>query len=107
MDWGDASIGHPFASLYVTYRFLEKPEYGGLAPGDPWLDRLRDAYLEPWGGPARIPAFERALRVAAFGHAIAWLRHRDPMPAADKVDFDIEYAVVLRRAIARIPEPGS
>src|SRR5262249_7530088 len=47
IDWGDASISHPFASLVVTYRFLE--EFNKLPPGDPWFARLRDAYLEPWG----------------------------------------------------------
>jgi hypothetical protein len=107
MDWGDASIGHPFFSLYVTFRFLEMEEYGNLAPGNPWLARIRDAYLKPWGGAALVPAFERALRLAAFAHVIAWLRHRDPMSPAAQADFDVEYAVVLRRALKRIPEPGS
>lgn len=106
MDWGDTSIGHPFASLYVTFRFLEMPEHGNLAPGDPWFARIRDAYLEPWGGPVLIPAFERALRIAAFAHVIAWLRHRDPLGPEARAAFDVEYAVVLRRALARIPEPG-
>jgi hypothetical protein len=104
MDWGDTSIGHPFASLYVTFRFLEMEDYGNLVPGDPWFARLRDAYLEPWGGAALVPAFDRALRLAAFAHVIAWLRHRDPMGPAARADFDVEYAVVLRRAIGRIPE---
>jgi hypothetical protein len=106
MDWGDASIGHPFFSPYVTFRFLEMPEYGNLAPGDPRFARIRDAYLEPWGGAALVPAFERAIRLAAFAHAIAWLRHRDPMGPEARADFDVDYAVVLRRAIARISEPG-
>lgn len=47
LDWGDSSIAHPFASLVVTFRILE--ERAGLAAGDPWYKRLRDAYLEPWG----------------------------------------------------------
>ena len=47
LDWGDSSISHPFASLVVTFRFLE--EFNKLPPGDPWFPRLRDAYLEPWG----------------------------------------------------------
>src|SRR5205823_5871632 len=47
LDWGDSSISHPFASLVVTFRFLE--ELNGLRPGDGWFARLRDAYLEPWG----------------------------------------------------------
>src|SRR5206468_12290114 len=40
LDWGDASISHPFASLVVTFRFLE--ERNGLPPGDLWFARLRD-----------------------------------------------------------------
>jgi hypothetical protein len=103
MDWGDASIGHPFASLVVTFRFLEI--INGLAPGDPWFARLRDAYLEPWG-TGLVPAFERAYRIAMFAHPIAWIRHRDPMTGEAKADFDKEFCVVLRRAIARIPEPA-
>jgi Phosphotransferase enzyme family len=47
LDWGDASISHPFVSLVVTFRFLR--ETNGLSPTDPWFARLRDAYLEPWG----------------------------------------------------------
>lgn len=102
MDWGDASIGHPFASLVVTFRFLE---LHGLDPGDPWFARLRDAYLEPWG-PGMVGAFDRAMRVGRFAHAIAWIRHRDPLDAAAKAEFDHEYAVVLGRALAVVPEPG-
>ena len=104
MDWGDASIGHPFFSLYVTFRFLEMPEYGGLAAGDPWFARIRNAYLAPWGGTALVPAFERALRIAAFAHAIAWLRHRDPLSPEARAGFDEEYAVVLRRALAVVDD---
>lgn len=103
LDWGDSSIGHPFASLVVTFRFLEL--HNGLAPGDPWFARLRDAYLEPWGTNLTA-AFQRAMRLGTFAHAIAWLRHRDPLTGAEKVAFDVEYAVVLRRAVALISEPA-
>jgi hypothetical protein len=99
MDWGDASIGHPFASLVVTFRFLELEN--GLVPGDPWFARLRDVYLEPWGS-GLVPAFDRAYRVAMFAHPIAWIRHRDPLSGETKASFDQEYAVVLRRALARV-----
>jgi hypothetical protein len=102
-DWGDASVGHPFASLVVTFRFLEREN--GLAPGDPWFNRLRDAYLEPWGS-GLVGAFERAMRIARFAHAIAWIRHRDPLTPEARAAFDVEYAVVLRRALAVVPEPG-
>jgi hypothetical protein len=33
LDWGDTSISHPFASLVVTFRFLE--ERNRLPPDDP------------------------------------------------------------------------
>ncbi|HEY1330527.1 MAG TPA: phosphotransferase [Actinomycetota bacterium] len=100
MDWGDACIGHPFASLVETFRFLE--ELNGLPPNDPWFARLRDAYLEPWG-PGLAETFDLAERVGRFAHAIAWLRQRDHLPPADQPGFDEGYRIVLRRAIARIP----
>jgi Phosphotransferase enzyme family len=98
LDWGDASVSHPFASLVVTFRFLE--ERNRLARGDPWFARLRDAYLEPWGGgPAGV--FALALRVGAFAHTFGWARQRDYLPPAARPEFDRAFAVVLRRAVAR------
>lgn len=97
IDWGDASISHPFASLVVTFRFL-----GGinkLPPGDPWFARLRDAYLEPWGR-GLAGAFALALRVGAFAHAFAWARQRDALPEEAGAEFDREFQAVLRRAVA-------
>jgi hypothetical protein len=99
LDWGDASIGHPFASLVVTFRFLER--HNGLAPDDAWFARLRDAYLEPWGSNL-AGVFERAMRVGRFAHVIAWLRHRDPLTPEQRAGFDEEYAVILRRALDRV-----
>jgi len=96
LDWGDASISHPFASLVVTFRFLE--ETNKLAAGDPWFTRLRDAYLEPWGKGLE-GVFELALEVGAFAHAIAWTRQRDHLPEEARPNFDEVFAVVLRRAI--------
>src|SRR4029453_16898126 len=69
LDWGAASISHPFASLVVTFRFLE--ERNQLPPADPWFGRLRDAYLEPWGN-GRAGVFALAIRVGAVAPAIAW-----------------------------------
>jgi hypothetical protein len=98
LDWGDASISHPFASLVVTFRFLE--ERNQLPPADPWFGRLRDAYLEPWGG-GLAGTFALAIRVGAFAHAIAWARQRDYLPQAARPEFDRWFQVVLRRAVAR------
>jgi aminoglycoside phosphotransferase (APT) family kinase protein len=98
LDWGDASIAHPFASLVVTFRFLE--ERTKLPPGDPWFTRLRDAYLEPWGRNLG-DAFALAVRVGSFARAIAYLRQRDALPQEQRPVFDTDFTVVLRRAIAQ------
>ena len=66
LDWGDACISCPFASLLVTMRGTEAP----LAR------RFRDAYLEPWSVHAPLPslreAFQRAQWVAYVGRALDW-----------------------------------
>jgi hypothetical protein len=99
LDWGDSSISHPFASLVVTFRFLE--ENNRLPPTDPWFARLRDAYLEPWGNDL-ADAFALAVRIGAFAHTIAWARQRDAMAEEARAEFDKWFSVVLRRAIARM-----
>src|SRR5262249_41520366 len=98
LDWGDSSISHPFASLVVTFRFLE--EVNKLPPGDQWFSRLRDAYLEPWGR-GLTGAFALAILTGAFAHTFAWRRQRDHLPAEARAEFDRAFNVVLRRAIAR------
>jgi hypothetical protein len=94
LDWGDSSISHPFASLIVTFRFLE--EINGLAPDDPWFARLSAAYLEPWGR-GHEETLVLALRVGALAHCFAWARQRDHLPAEARTEFDVEFANVLRR----------
>jgi hypothetical protein len=102
LDWGDSSISHPFASLVCTFRFLE--ERNGLAPGDPWFARLRDAYLEPWGADL-TDTYALAMRVGAVAHAIAEVRQRAALTGRERDDFDTDFATRLRRALA-IAVPG-
>jgi hypothetical protein len=98
LDWGDACIGHPFASLVATFRFLE--DVNGLRRGDPWFARLRDAYLEPWG-PGLTSTFEAAFRVGAVAHAIGWLRQRDAMAPGVRGAFNEVYAALWRWVLDR------
>lgn len=104
LDWGDASIAHPFASLVVTFRFLE--ERANLAAGDPWFRRLRDAYLEPWG-PGLGDAFALAVRVGSFARAIAYMRQRLALRAEERRHFDTDFSTVLRRALAQTVAPDN
>jgi hypothetical protein len=98
LDWGDACVSHPFASLVATFRFLE--ERNGLASDDPWFARLRDAYLEPWGA-GLADAFVLATKVGAFAYALAAIRQREALPTSDRAVFDVDLTVRLRRALAR------
>ena len=99
LDWGDASIGHPFFSLVVTFAFLR--DANGLAADDPWFERLRDAYLEPWGR-GLVPAFELAQRLGAVSRAIGWGRHWTSMGPGAFPGFDEQLPGVLRTAIAAL-----
>jgi hypothetical protein len=100
LDWGDSSVSHPFASLVVTFRFLE--ERNRLAPDDRWFGWLRDAYLEPWGS-GLTETFALAMHVGTFAHAIASVRQRVELTGRARDQFDEDFAVRLRRALARRP----
>ena len=63
-DWGDACATHPFSSLAVPYAFVVA-RLPGPEPRAATL-RLRDTYLEAWGGPAE--------QREAFGLAV-WVAH--------------------------------
>jgi hypothetical protein len=78
-DWGDASVAHPFGTLLVTLRSVAY--VSGLDAGDPALDRLRDAYLEPWtdrGDPSTLLRLaEVAAGVTMVSRALSWRRALD------------------------------
>lgn len=99
LDWGDASVSHPFFTVAVTFHWLR--EINGLAADDPWFDRLRDAYLEPWG-PGLVPAFDLARRLGKVARALAWLRHHDAMGPGAFPAFDEQLPDVLREAFAAL-----
>ena len=103
LDWGDTCVADPFATLVVTFKWLE--ELNGLAPDDPWFGRLRDAYLEPWGGGLRN-TFDLAMRVGLVAQAIGWQRQRAPMPPDYRETFDPHFAELLRRVLSRVVNPA-
>jgi hypothetical protein len=46
LDWGDACVSHPFFTLTVTLRVIEIRH--GLPAESGEIERIRDAYLEPF-----------------------------------------------------------
>jgi hypothetical protein len=74
VDWGDACISHPFHTMVVTLRSVAHRL--DLEPGAPLLERLRDAYLEPFGRPAELEdAFAVAYRIGTLARALAWYEY--------------------------------
>jgi Phosphotransferase enzyme family len=78
-DWGDSCVSHPFHSLTVVLRAIAWML--DLAPGGVELQRLRDAYLEPFGRGPEIG--ELAYGTGTIARALAW--HR--MVAAREPEF--------------------
>jgi hypothetical protein len=107
-DWGDACVSHPFHSLTVTLRATAAKL--DLEPGGAELQRLRDAYLEPFGDVRE--AADLAYRTGTVARALAWDRfvrggfgHQEP-------DDDLATAYGLKLFLANDPlgswrEPGS
>lgn len=82
-DWGDSSVSHPFGTLLVTLRVAaSKAE---VKAGDPLLERLRSAYLEPWTGEHSRADLQRwayqAMRVTKVCRALSYER---ALAAADE-----------------------
>ena len=71
-DWGDSCVSHPFHSLTVILRMIAWQR--DLEPGGRELQRLRDAYLEPFG--QLQAAAELAYRTGTIARSLAWHRER-------------------------------
>jgi len=104
LDWGDAVIAHPFSSLVVTFRFLERENR--MPVDDPWFERLRDAYLEPWGSGS-VDVFELAMRVGMVAQMIGWQQDRAVMSPEHRRAFDEHFSATLRLVLARAVDPVS
>lgn len=76
-DWGDAVLGHPFASLMVILGWLTDEGGEGLAPGSAAVLRVRDAYLAEFADLAPHETLVREVELAAqsakLGRALSWI----------------------------------
>lgn len=74
-DWGDAVVGHPFASLMVVLRGLT--DDGDFAPDSAEVLRVRDAYLGEFADLAPhadlVRDLDLAVRSARVGRALSWI----------------------------------
>lgn len=76
VDWGDASLTHPFFSLRTALVSMENTL--GLAENAPEFAGPREAYLEPFQIFAPLPTLRETLdlsaRLAPLSSALAWQR---------------------------------
>ena len=74
LDWGDASLGHPFGTMLVTLNSVA--HHAGLDSRDPLVLRVRDVYLEPFTAYAEhrdlIHLVDRARQAGRVTRALAW-----------------------------------
>lgn len=87
-DWGDASVAHPFGTLLVTFRSIANRGLGDPPSQRRALDRLLDAYLEPWTAEhsraALAAVVPLAMRLAIVGRAFSWQRALMGIPLDDQ-----------------------
>ncbi|GAA3085990.1 hypothetical protein GCM10017562_65010 [Streptomyces roseofulvus] len=74
IDWTDACVAHPFASL--TYPIRHVMQQFAVGSDSPEVRRVKDAYFEAWAGRhsrAELDeAAELAIRLAVAGKVTAW-----------------------------------
>ncbi|PDW03114.1 phosphotransferase family protein [Candidatus Viridilinea mediisalina] len=103
LDWSASSLTHPFFSLLLFLVEIEDffPRERGIR------ERLRDAYLEPWGAYARgaklTQAFELAQPLAALHHALIY--HRIVLPNLEiKWELELLLPFYLKMALRLQPD---
>lgn len=69
VDWGDASIGHPFGVFLVVRRSIA--DQTGLDEHGPEIDALAQAYLEPFEQVAPRDVLQRDLALAEYVDGVA------------------------------------
>lgn len=101
VDWGDASVDHPFGTLRVCLDSLGDDL--GLHRDAAPLRRVRDAYLEGWRSrgesrTALLAELDEVLRVAPLVRAASWARALGS-PDADDAGAVSSWLVRLARGL--------
>jgi len=80
----------------------------GTGADDPRITRIRDAYLEPFGGPpaSRVGELESACRVGGISRALAWTRVLDALGPAGVAEYRIAPLRWLSYLLVRDPYGG-
>ena len=89
IDWAASAIAHPFCGMAKTLRVLVR--HYDARPGSPELERVRDAFLEPWTAYAPAPelrkVFDAAYALGALTRAAAKERVLESLPAETRAAY--------------------
>lgn len=90
IDWGDASVGHPFGTMLCTLNSIA--HHAGCEISDARVLRVRDAYLEPFTSYAPhahlVRYVELARRTGCVARATAYLAALESEPVSTHADHD-------------------
>jgi hypothetical protein len=102
VDWGDASIGHPFGTMLTALRSIA--HHARCAADDPRILRVRDAYLEPfttYGSRSQlITAVDVASRVGTVTRALSWRAALLGVPTTAQREYDYPVRGWLQEMLA-------
>lgn len=90
IDWGDASIGHPFGTMLCTLNSIA--HHAGCGIDDPRVVRVRDSYLEPFASYAPradlVRYVDLARRTGCVARARAYLAALEGEPVSTHAEYD-------------------
>ena len=104
IDWAESSVTHPFVGPLLALR--SATERYGYEPGSREVERLRDAYLEPFtryaGAPTLRNSFAHAYLLAPIGRAQVWHRTLADLERDVSAEYDQPVAawLAIQRGIA-------
>jgi hypothetical protein len=97
LDWGEASVSHPFAGLVNTLRDIAYRRR--LKPNGREILRLRSVYLEPWtpfaSSAELLEQFDRGYLLGTLCRAMSWEHILKPQLAPVRAEYERNAAVWL------------
>ncbi|MDX6326815.1 MAG: hypothetical protein QOK15_3169 [Nocardioidaceae bacterium] len=93
IDWGDAKVSHPFATMLATLNSIAW--HADTTVDDPRVRRVRDAYLEAFDGYADREHLRRlvhlARRTGCLGRALSYVSalEGEPRTAHEELDWPV------------------
>jgi hypothetical protein len=97
LDWGEASVSHPFAGLVNTLRDIA--DRRRLKPNGREILRLRSVYLEPWtrfaSSAELLEQFDRGYLLGTLCRAMSWEHILKPQLAPVRAEYARNAAVWL------------